>query len=254
MARGAFIVVEGLDRSGKTTQCTALHRQLEADGVPVKLQKFPDRTTATGKMIDSYLQSQSDLDDRAIHLLFSANRWEAAESLVQLLESGTSIICDRYAFSGIAFSTAKSLPTAPSSKPDPSSNVPPPTSTTTSTLTYEWCRAPDIGLPAPDLVLFLDVSPEIQAQRGGFGEERYEKADLQRRVREVFRRIEGEFTDIGNGGEIGASLKWCRIDAGRTQDEVWDDVWEAVKPFVHTRAEAGSTAQGTIKRLWNHLQ
>ena len=38
----------------------------------------PDRTTPIGKMIDSYLRSQSDLDDRAIHLLFSANRWELA--------------------------------------------------------------------------------------------------------------------------------------------------------------------------------
>jgi len=37
-----------------------------------------DRTTAIGKMIDSYLQSKSELDDRAIHLLFSANRWECA--------------------------------------------------------------------------------------------------------------------------------------------------------------------------------
>lgn len=37
-----------------------------------------DRTTSIGKMIDSYLQSKSELDDRAIHLLFSANRWECA--------------------------------------------------------------------------------------------------------------------------------------------------------------------------------
>jgi hypothetical protein len=37
-----------------------------------------DRTTPIGKMIDSYLRSQSDLDDRAIHLLFAANRWELA--------------------------------------------------------------------------------------------------------------------------------------------------------------------------------
>lgn len=37
-----------------------------------------DRTTPIGKMIDSYLQSKADMDDRAIHLLFSANRWELA--------------------------------------------------------------------------------------------------------------------------------------------------------------------------------
>ena len=35
-----------------------------------------DRTTVIGQMIDSYLRSDSELDDHVIHLLFSANRWE----------------------------------------------------------------------------------------------------------------------------------------------------------------------------------
>ena len=37
-----------------------------------------DRTTVIGQMIDSYLRSDSELDDHVIHLLFSANRWELA--------------------------------------------------------------------------------------------------------------------------------------------------------------------------------
>ena len=41
-----------------------------------------DRTTAIGKMIDAYLRSAEELDDRVIHLLFSANRWEARFCLV----------------------------------------------------------------------------------------------------------------------------------------------------------------------------
>ena len=86
--RGAFIVLEGLDRSGKTTQTAKLVEKIESLGKPCKLIKFPglslpcarlnaDRTTTIGKMIDSYLRSAEDLDDRVIHLLFSANRWEA---------------------------------------------------------------------------------------------------------------------------------------------------------------------------------
>lgn len=43
---------------------------------PAELWSFPDRTTAVGDMIDTYLSSKADLDDAAIHLLFSANRWE----------------------------------------------------------------------------------------------------------------------------------------------------------------------------------
>ena len=91
--RGAFIVLEGLDRSGKTTQTSKLVQKIEKLAKPCKLIKFPgilspelklnvDRTTAIGKMIDAYLRSAEELDDRVIHLLFSANRWEARFCLV----------------------------------------------------------------------------------------------------------------------------------------------------------------------------
>lgn len=99
-----------------------------------------------GELINQYLQSKSDLDDRAIHLLFSANRWEAAPKLKQyLLEEGKTVICDRYAYSGVAFSSAKS------SLED----------------NLSWCQACDVGLPAPDAVIFLDLSQEEAEQRGG---------------------------------------------------------------------------------------
>ncbi|SJL17786.1 related to thymidylate kinase [Armillaria ostoyae] len=196
MARGAFIVIEGLDRSGKTTQTADLREKLAASGNAVKLHKFPDRTTSIGKMIDSYLQSKSELDDHAIHLLFSANRWELASTIEGLLESGTTVLCDRYAFSGIAFSASKGLP-------------------------YEWCRSPDIGLPAPDLVLFLDITPEKARERGGYGNERYEKEEMQRRVREQYKRIESENV-----------VQWATIDAGREREQVAAEIWAHVKPLV----------------------
>ena len=74
--RGALIVLEGLDRSGKSSQCLKLASSLASQGFPVEAWRFPDRTTAMGKMISSYLSSKEDMDDRTIHLLFSANRWE----------------------------------------------------------------------------------------------------------------------------------------------------------------------------------
>lgn len=74
--RGAFIVFEGADRAGKSTQCQMLVEHLQAAGVAAELWRFPDRTTAIGKMINSYLTSQAEIDDAAVHLLFSANRWE----------------------------------------------------------------------------------------------------------------------------------------------------------------------------------
>ena len=74
-ARGAFILFEGVDRCGKTTQSTKLVEPLKAAGVNAELWRYPDSTTEMGKMINAYLQSSLDMDDGAIHLLFSANRW-----------------------------------------------------------------------------------------------------------------------------------------------------------------------------------
>ncbi|POV98118.1 hypothetical protein PSTT_14621 [Puccinia striiformis] len=105
--RGSFIVFEGLDRSGKSTQCRLLEEKLKQAGRAVESMRFPDRTTAIGQMINSYLCQTSELDDHAIHLLFAANRWEKSADIHTTLQSGTTIICDRYAFSGTAFTAAK---------------------------------------------------------------------------------------------------------------------------------------------------
>ncbi len=144
--RGAFIVFEGVDRCGKTTQVGLLVRHLMSLGLAAVAMRFPDRTTMVGDLINSYLQSTNELDDRAVHLLFSANRWEAAPQLEKyLLEEGTTVICDRYAYSGVAFSSSKlSLANE-----------------------LHWCQACDVGLPAPDAVIFLDLTQEEAEQRGG---------------------------------------------------------------------------------------
>jgi dTMP kinase len=144
-SRGAFIVLEGVDRCGKTTQCSILLKHLLSIGIAAMVMRFPDRTTSVGTLINGYLQSTQSLDDRAIHLLFSANRWEAVPTLTKALSEGTTVICDRYAHSGVAFSSAKGLST-------------------------KWCQGPDIGLPAPDAVIFLDLSQELSEQRGGYVE------------------------------------------------------------------------------------
>lgn len=81
-SRGALIVFEGLDRCGKTSQSSRLVKYLDNLGHSVQSWRFPDRNTGIGQMISSYLSNKSHLDDRAIHLLFSANRWEKRYSLL----------------------------------------------------------------------------------------------------------------------------------------------------------------------------
>eukprot|EP00692_Jakoba_bahamiensis_P001996 EC685767.1.p3 GENE.EC685767.1~~EC685767.1.p3 ORF type:complete len:141 (+),score=67.01 EC685767.1:79-501(+) len=135
--RGLFVVFEGVDRCGKSTQVSRLIDTLRARHLPVHAERFPDRTTRIGALLDAYLSSSSSppsssssssssgdvekekevvevdsssLGDRAVHLLFSANRWEKRARLLELLDAGTHVVCDRYAFSGVAFSSAKGLP------------------------------------------------------------------------------------------------------------------------------------------------
>eukprot|EP00968_Pinguiococcus_pyrenoidosus_P013746 scaffold1245_cov252-Pinguiococcus_pyrenoidosus.AAC.9 len=100
--RGAFIVFEGVDRSGKSTNCARVAARLSA-----QLKRFPDRSTGIGTMINGYLAQGVDLDDRAVHLLFSANRWECAAGIREALAQGQHVVCDRYAYSGVAFSASK---------------------------------------------------------------------------------------------------------------------------------------------------
>lgn len=121
---------------------------LKSKGVASQHTNFPDRSTSIGSIINSYLTNAQELSDQVIHLLFSSNRWERVKSIRNDLLAGTTIICDRYAYSGVAYSVAKGLD-------------------------FDWCCAPDRGLPRPDAVFYLRSKPEQLQARGGYGEERY---------------------------------------------------------------------------------
>ena len=67
-----------------------------------------------------------------------------------------------------------------------------------------------MSLPTPDLTLFLDIPPEVVKGRGGYGEERHEKEEMQQKVREMFQRIGWEMvfdTDVDS--------QWVTVDAIR---------------------------------------
>ncbi|KAF8378139.1 hypothetical protein HHK36_029476 [Tetracentron sinense] len=219
-SRGALIVLEGLDRSGKTSQSSRLLPYLEGLGFPVELWRFPDRNTCVGEMISSYLANKSQLDDQTIHLLFSANRWEkrdcghykdknrlAERSLMETkLRSGTTLIVDRYSYSGVAFSSAKGLD-------------------------IEWCKAPEMGLLAPDLVLYLDIPPEKAAERGGYGSERYEQLEFQKKVAECYKILQ--------------DATWKTVDACLPMEDVERQIRESVLDCV-TTCQKGRT----LSKLW----
>jgi len=243
--RGALIVLEGLDRSGKSSQCKRLVEALNASSPDTaRLMRFPDRETAIGKMIDAYLRQSTEIDDHAIHLLFSANRWEKASSMLDALRHGTHLIVDRYAYSGIAFSCSKVAPSDSINSSSSSSSSASHSSSTTQPrrlIDLDWASAPDRGLPAPDLVLFLDVDSSTAESRGQYGEERYEKRDIQERVKTGFMQLmaaaastltEGNSDADHAAVAFGRGVRWHVIDANQTMGKVQQDIMTHVNDTI----------------------
>ncbi|WEW56114.1 Thymidylate kinase [Emydomyces testavorans] len=192
MNRGVLIVVEGLDRAGKSTQCTILTTTLQELGYKAKSIRFPNRATSIGKIIDGYLRGETQLDDHAVHLLFSANRWELASQIRDDISNGICVVIDRYSYSGAVYSAAKS----------------------NEDLSLDWAWQAEKGLPRPDIWFFLNISPKEAEKRGGYGQERYENVALQLRVGELFKSLQ----PLKNNEEMRI------IDADRSQEEVAQDI------------------------------
>ena len=118
------------------------------------------------------------------------------------LNDGITIICDRYFASGVAFTAAKGYD-------------------------MEWCLAPDRGLPAPDIILFLNLDAEEQQRRGGFGEERYEVSSFQQAVR-------GKFLELIDSMQ---TVNWQVVDAKGTPDEVFEVLRSSVENTISAVGE-----------------
>ena len=73
---GIFVVLEGMDRVGKSTQADMLADSLGAIyGKETYLIRFPDRSTTIGATLSNYLAGKVDINPHAVHLLFTANRY-----------------------------------------------------------------------------------------------------------------------------------------------------------------------------------
>ncbi|KAK0309777.1 Thymidylate kinase [Friedmanniomyces endolithicus] len=178
--------------------------------------RLPNRSTPIGQMINSYLAGQTQAEDHVIHLLFSANRWESAAEIERLIQVGTTVVLDRYYYSGIVYSAAKRV----------------------DGMDLEWCRQPEVGLPRPDVCVFLDVDTEVAKQRGGFGEERYEKAEIQVRVRGLFGELRAK------GGHEGDDI--VVVDAGMEVEELQKSIWRVVDGIVKKVAAEEMTLRKSI--------
>ena len=162
--RGRLISFEGLDQSGKQTQAEAVRVELESRGVGCRLVSFPDYSTAIGSELHRALHGERDYPADVMQLLYVANRYEIRPRLDDWLREGTTVVCDRYVASSIAYGEAQGLDA-------------------------RWLADIQKFLPAPDLTFLLDIAPETAVRRKAVGRDRYERdLALLARVRSSYRR------------------------------------------------------------------
>lgn len=195
ISRGALIIFEGCDSCGKTTQGKKLVEALNAEGIAAKFLAFPDRTTPIGQIINKYLKKKCDLEDHVIHLLFTANRWEAVPEMTKLLQNGITLIVDRYSYSGVAFSTAK------------------------QGIDIDWCKQQEIGLPKPDAVFYLKLNTDEVSKHGVLGNERYEQREFQEKVSLNFNCLKEK--------------DWIVIDANKSIDSLHIKIKILAKEIIY---------------------
>ena len=176
---GRFIVVEGIDGAGTTTQVERLAAWLRTQGIEPHATSEPS-SGPVGSFIRQILRHRVSAADGAprvfdwstMALLFAADRLDHVKSEIRpALEAGRWVVSDRYDLSSLCYQSA----TAPTSDVVP------------------WIRALNSQALRPDLTLVIDVPAEVAAlRRGSRGatEELFEKDELQHRLAEVYARAE----------------------------------------------------------------
>src|SRR5258708_1619076 len=149
--KGKLIVIEGADGSGKATQARLLSRALEEYG-PVASYEFPRyKQSEFGRLIGRSLTGEFgdflNLSPYLSSLPYMLDRARAKYLLIESLKEG-NVVCDRYTPSNIAFQSAKLKPAERK-----------------EFITFlERAEYEELGLPAPDLVVYLSVPTSITSE------------------------------------------------------------------------------------------
>lgn len=161
MSRGRLIVIEGLDGSGKATQAGLLAEHLEKTDKPVLKISFPDYESESSALVKMYLSGEiggiDDVNAYAASCFYAADRYISYMNHWKVpYETGYTIVADRYTTSNIAHQ----MPKLKRGEWQAYLNW---------LEDFEYAK---MGLPRPDIVLYLDMLPEtseklLQRRYGG---------------------------------------------------------------------------------------
>ncbi len=206
---GMFLVFEGGEGSGKSTQMELLRRHLEARGHRVVVTCEPGGTMIGRKLRDLLLDPENQgLSDKAEALLYAADRAQHVDECIRpALEEGSIVICDRYIDSSIAYQGL------------------------VRGLGADQIRAISrwgTGALFPDLVFLLDYEASLGLERAGEHDRiEQEGVEFHRRVREAYRLLAERHAN-----------RFLIIDGSKTQQEVALEVRRKVDQMLAVREEA----------------
>ncbi len=191
--KGLFVVFEGIDGAGTTTQARLLHEALVAQNVPVHLTQEPSegpvgtviRQFLSGRLVVKGMSGPRPPRWPTMALLFAADRVDHLETeILPNLADGITVLCDRYVFSSLVYQTETSGDFG----------------------NLAWIENLNKLAPRPDLTLVLDVPAATAAKRRQGRREMeqiYDDLELQerltRRYRELPTRYPGERIEVVSG-------------------------------------------------------
>ena len=167
--KGLFVVLEGIDGSGKTSVGKEVVSRLNSQGINATFT-FEPSDLPVGKLLRTVLSGSVETDPHTHALLFAADREEhLRREIIPLLEKGELVVCDRYVYASMAYQGAKGV-----------------------NMEYIW----EINrkLPhflVPDLLLLLDIQPDISLLRTTHRENAdiFETPDYLGKVRENYLKL-----------------------------------------------------------------
>ena len=203
-----FIVFEGIDGAGKTTQINLLADALRAKGYDPYVTAEPTGMQ-TGKEIRRVLSGAVSKTPTQVAAMFVQDRIDhnvdPEQGIEAMLAAGKAVICDRYYYSSLAYQG--------------------------SLTDFDWVMAANCTCPEirhPDLCIFLDLSPEESMKRitkGRTSTEIYEKAETLEKFRARYMEV---FEKLSAQGE-----KIAIIDASGTIQEAAEAIWNAVSAHIN---------------------
>lgn len=159
--KGAFIVIEGLDGSGKSTQAKMLVANLQPTYSAVCTAE-PSRGKIGTYIRNRVLYGETRSSTVVEALLFAADRIEHVQNEVQpALDKGQVVVCDRYTYSSLAYQGSAGL-------------------------NLDWIQAINKHALKPDIALFIDVAPEVVLQRLRRKKSIMENLETQRKVHDIY--------------------------------------------------------------------